>query len=123
MRVVGNDNDHRVVARRRELLGDLDRVVEHDRVVDRTLPVERMAVLVDASGFDHQHESPVVEGQDIEGGAHLLGQVGLIGKFRHRSLLEEEAVERAVDIAGVEQSEQLASASHCRKLVAVVTYL
>ena len=45
--------------------------------------------------------------QHVERGAHLVGQVGLVGKFLHRAALEELAVEHAVHVAGVEQAEQL----------------
>ena len=60
MRVVGHDDDQRVVAIGREVLGKLHRIVEHDGVVDGTLPIERVAVFVDEPRFDHQHKAVVV---------------------------------------------------------------
>ena len=111
MGVVGDHDDQRVVALGGEILGELDRVVEHDGVVDRALPVERVAVFVDAAGLHHQHEALLVLRQDVERDPHLVGEVGLVGEFGHGALLEEEAVERAVDVAGVEQAEHLVGAS------------
>ena len=61
MGVIGDDQNERIVATRRgPVAGKPDRVVEHDRVVDRALHVEQMRVLVDHAGFDHQEEAGLV---------------------------------------------------------------
>ena len=71
MGVIGDDDDQRVVAAGGEILGHLDGVVEHDGVVDRPLPIERVAVLVDAAGFHHQHEALVVLGDSTSSAARI----------------------------------------------------
>ena len=114
MRVVGNDDDQRVVVVGREVLGDLHRIVEHDGVVDGTLPIERVAILVDEPRLDHQHKTVVVTRQDLQRGAHLPRQIGLIREFADRASLQELEVERPVHVAVVEQAEQLARIRPCR---------
>ena len=48
MIVIGDDENQRVVAARaRPIAREPDRIVEHDRVVDRPLHIEKMRVLVD----------------------------------------------------------------------------
>ena len=107
MRVVADDDDQRIVAPGGEGLGRGDGVVEHDGVVDRALPVERVAVLVDQARLHHQHEPVGLARQDVDRRPRLVDEVGLVGIGRHGALLEHEAVERAVEVAGMEQAEQL----------------
>ncbi len=45
--------------------------------------------------------------RDLERRAHLFGQVRLVGELVDRALLEDLAIERAVDVLVVEEAEQL----------------
>ena len=90
-----------------EVLRDGDDLVEHDGVVHRALPVEGVAVLVHEARFQHQEEPVGVLGEHGQGGLHGVGQVGLVRELGHGALLEEFAVQHAVEVAGVEQAEQL----------------
>ena len=55
----------------------------------------------------HQEKAVVVARENLQRGGELLRQIGLIGKFADRALLEKFAVERPVDVAIVEEPEQL----------------
>ena len=70
MVVVGDHQDQRVVAARRgPVAREPHGVVEHDRVVDGALHVERVGVFVDQAGFDHQEEALRLARQHVERGA------------------------------------------------------
>ena len=105
--VIRHDDDQRIVAVVREILGYLDDVVEHDGVVDGTLPVERVADICRCGRPRPSDEALVAARENLQRRAHLVGQIRLVGELVDRALLEELAVERAVDILVVEEAEQL----------------
>jgi hypothetical protein len=77
--VVGRDQDERVVARRRELLGRGDRAVEHDRVHDCALDMVRTALTVLArhdDGFVLMVESELIDKYSHPLDWHGLSLVG-----------------------------------------------
>ena len=103
MVMVGHHQDQCVVPMRAcPIARKLDRVVEHDGVVDRPLHVEEMRILVDQTGLDHEEKSSIVSRQYLQGGACLFGQVGLVRELRDCPALEEFPVERSIHVAGVE---------------------
>ena len=106
MIVIGDHQNKRVAARLGPIAHQPDHIIEHDGVVDRPLHVEQMRVLVDHAGLHHEEEAGLVPGKHVERRTHLLGQVRLLGKFRHRPALEEFAVERAVHVTEREQAKQ-----------------
>ena len=108
VRVVRDHNDQRIVARGGKILRHLHGIIEQDRVVHRALPIQGVCVLIDAARFHHQHKTLVVLREDVERDAQLVGQIGLVGKSGDGPLLEEEAIERTVDIAGIEQAKEFA---------------
>jgi len=82
MVMVGHHQDQCVVpVRMRPIARKLDRVVEHDGVVDRPLHVEEMRILVDQTGLDHEEKSGIVSRQYLQRGTYLFGQVGWSGNF------------------------------------------
>ena len=106
MGVVAGDDEQRVGVGVAEGLRLSHHLVEHDGVVNGALPVQRMRVLVHQTGFQHEEEAVGILGKHLERGVHGIGEVGLIRELGHRALLELLAVERTVEVAGVEQAEQ-----------------
>ena len=88
-------------------LATCDGAVQHHGVHDRSLPVDRVRVLVDEAGLDHEDEAVRVTGQDGQGRAHHVDQIRLLRELRDGALAEELPVEDPVHVAGVEEAEEL----------------
>ena len=65
-----------------------------------------MRVLVHQTGFQHEEETVGILGKYLERGAHGVREIGLIRELGHRALLQLLAVERTVEVTGMEQAEQ-----------------
>lgn len=109
VRVVADEDDERVRVRLLELARDADRLVEGDHVVDRALPVEGVGRLVGPAVLDHQEEAVRVLRQHLEGRAGHVGDERLVGEVRHGARLRHADVEGRVEVAGVEEAEDLAA--------------
>jgi len=67
-----------------------------------------MGVLVDEPRLDHQDEAAVMATEHLEGALDHVDKVGLLRILRHRTLLEELAIEHAVHVGRMEETEQAA---------------
>lgn len=93
VRVIGDNNDQRVVVLLGEFSGDADRLVEFDGIVRRSLPIHRVKLLVDGSAFRHQEKAVWVFLQRVNGFFRHIRQSGLIieplkdlGSFLHSAI-------------------------------------